>query len=93
MNFPGPRGKLALSVYPSPASGSFTVDYTLPVDGRISISLYDLSGRRVATLLDEETAAGRHELTYDASPLLPGVYLVHFDTDAGSLTRRVVVAR
>jgi hypothetical protein len=93
VTFPGAARELSLSVYPSPASGSFTVDYTLPQDGRVKISLYDLSGRRVATVFDGETTAGRHELACDASMLPPGVYLVHFDTHAGSLTRRVVITR
>jgi len=93
VTFPGAARELSLSVYPSPASGSFTVDYTLPQDGSVTIALYDLSGRRVATVFDGETTAGRHELACDASMLPPGVYLVHFDTHAGSLTRRVVITR
>jgi hypothetical protein len=93
VTFPGSAGKITLAVYPSPASGSFTVDYTLPVDGEVTISLYDLSGRRVTTLLDENVTFGRHEFTYDTSALPPGVYLAHLSTDAGVLTRRVVITR
>ncbi|MCX7021608.1 MAG: T9SS type A sorting domain-containing protein, partial [bacterium] len=93
VTFPGAAREIDLAVYPSPASGSFTIDYTLPGDGRVSISLYDLSGRRIATVLDGEMTAGRHDFSYDASALPPGVYLVRLATDSGSLTRRVVVAR
>ncbi len=91
--FSGPAREISLSVYPSPASGAFTVDYTLPENGRISISLYDLSGRRVSTVFDGETAAGRQAFSVDAAALPPGVYLVYLDADAGTLTRRVVIAR
>ncbi|OGD72503.1 MAG: hypothetical protein A2Y64_03135 [Candidatus Coatesbacteria bacterium RBG_13_66_14] len=80
-------------MYPSPSSGSFTVDYTLPENGRINISLYDLSGRRIATVFEGEMAAGRHEFSFDASTLPPGVYLARMATDSGTLTRRVVVTR
>jgi len=93
VTFPGAARELSLSVYPSPASGSFTVDYTLPVDGPITIALYDLSGRRVATVLDGEMTAGRHDDSYDASALPPGVYLARLSTDAGSLTERLVITR
>jgi len=93
VSIPEPARELALAVYPSPASGSFSVDYTLPVDGRVVIALYDLSGRRIATVLDGETTAGRHDVSYDASLLPPGVYLACLATDSGTLTRRVVVAR
>jgi len=93
LTFPGAARELALSVYPSPASGSFTVDYTLPKEGPITISLYDLSGRRIATVLDGEMTAGRHDISCDASLLPPGVYLARLTTDSGTLTRRVVIAR
>ncbi len=93
VTFPGSTRELALSVYPSPATDSMTIDYTLPEDGPVTILLYDLSGRRVSTLLDENVTAGRHELSYDASTLPPGVYLTHLETDTGTLTRRVVITR
>ena len=93
VTFPGAARELALSVYPSPAADSLTVDYTLPGDGEVTISLYDLSGRRVSTLFDGETAAGRHDISCDASALTPGVYLVYLDSCVGTLTRRVVIAR
>ena len=93
VNFPGAARELTLSIYPSPASGLFTVDYTLPENGSITIALYDLSGRRVTTVLDGEMAAGRHDISYDTSALPPGVYLARLATDSGTLTRRVVIAR
>ncbi len=93
VSVPEPAHELALSAYPNPASVSFTVDYTLPVDGRVTISLYDLSGRRIATVFDGEMTAGRHDISYNASALPPGVYLAHLDTDSGSLTQRLVIAR
>jgi len=93
VSFPGAAGSISLSVYPSPASGTFTIDYTLPENGRISISLYDLSGRRITTVYDGETAAGRQVFSFDASTLTSGMYLVHLATEAGSLTKRLVVAR
>jgi hypothetical protein len=93
VTFPGPARELALSVYPSPAAGALTVAFTLPEAGRVTVALYDLSGRHVATVYDGETAAGRHEASGDVSALTPGVYLARLETDAGTLTRRLVVAR
>jgi hypothetical protein len=90
---PGVSGELSLSIYPNPSSGAFTVAYTLPEDSRISISIYDLSGRRVATVFDGETTAGRHDISWETSTLPPGVYLVYLDYGAGALTSRVVIAR
>jgi hypothetical protein len=93
VNFPGPVCELALSVHPNPATDSVTFDYTLPEEGRVTIALYDLAGRRVDTLVDAERSAGRHEYVYDASVLPPSVYLVHLETETGILTRRLVITR
>jgi hypothetical protein len=93
VNFPGPARELALDVYPSPAADLIMIDYTLPEGASVTLALYDLAGRRVDTLVDAETTAGRHEFVYDASALLPGVYLAHLVTETATLTRRVVIAR
>jgi len=89
----GSARQIVLDVYPSPASASLSVEFTLLEAGRVTVALYDLSGRRVTTVYDGETTAGRHDTSYDASLLPPGVYLARLTTDSGSLTRRVVVAR
>ncbi|MCX7022195.1 MAG: T9SS type A sorting domain-containing protein, partial [bacterium] len=67
--------------------------YSLPADGRVVLSVYDLSGRRVATLVDSELTAGRHEATWNCGEVPSGVYLYRLETAAGSLTQRLVVSR
>jgi hypothetical protein len=93
VTFTGGARELSLAVYPSPAADSVTIEYTLPEGGRVTVALYDLSGRRVATLVDTDQTSGRHGFVYDASALSPGVYLAHLETETGNLTRRLVVAR
>jgi len=94
--WPGPDAdRLTLyTPYPCPATDRVTLSYYLPEGTRnVELSLYDLSGRRIATLLDGPGAVGRNELAWDASTLPPGVYLVRLVADTGALTRRVVIAR
>jgi hypothetical protein len=87
-------GELALlAPYPSPVTSASTLCYNLPSDGRATLTVYDLAGRRVDTLVDSEMTSGRHEVTWDASALSAGVYLVLLDTDSGRAHRRLVVAR
>jgi hypothetical protein len=93
VTFPGSARELDLAVYPSPAADALTVAVTLPEAGRVAVALYDLSGRRVATVYDGQTAAGRHEVSCDVSALSPGVYLARLESDAGTLIRRVVITR
>jgi len=91
----GPRTReVALAhPWPSPASGAVNVRFDLPEAGRAEVSVYDLAGRRVATLVEGDLAGGRHETSWDASGASPGVYLVLLDTDSGRAHRRLVVAR
>jgi len=79
--------------YPQPADGRVHFDFTVPEDGRVELVVYDLAGRRVATVLNTDTTAGRHEVVWDCSAASSGVYLVRLSAPAGVLTTRVVVAR
>ncbi|MCX7020894.1 MAG: T9SS type A sorting domain-containing protein, partial [bacterium] len=62
-------------------------------DGRAVLSIYDLSGRRVATPVDSELTAGRHEVAWSCAEIPSGVYLYRLETAAGSLTNRLVIGR
>ncbi len=87
---------LALSLsepYPSPASDAVTLAFTLPDTGPVELTVYDLAGRRVATVLNAETTAGRHEVSWSCGEIPSGVYLYRLETSAGSLTRRLVISR
>ena len=55
--------------------------------------MYDLSGRRVASLVNSDLAAGRHEVSWSCADVGSGVYLYRLETNSGSITRRLVVAR
>jgi hypothetical protein len=81
------------AAYPSPSREAVSFVYSIPEDGRVVLSVYDISGRRVATLVDSELTAGRHEATWSCGEVPSGVYLYKLETDAGSLTRRCVVGR
>jgi hypothetical protein len=81
------------AAYPSPSREAVNIAYSLPEDGRVVLSVYDLSGRRVAVPLDGELTAGRHEVTWSCADVPSGVYLYKLETDAGSLTGRCVIGR
>jgi len=90
-----PKGMvLSLSEpYPSPATDVVTIAFTLPEDGSVELAVYDLSGRRVATLVEGDLTAGRHEATWNCGEVPSGVYLYRLETATGTLSRRTVVAR
>lgn len=60
--------------YPNPFNPSTIIEYQLPVDGRVTLKVYDVLGREVRTLVDDSKAAGRYETRFDASSLASGIY-------------------
>jgi hypothetical protein len=87
------RGFTLAQSYPNPADGLIRIEYELPEAGAVELAVYDLAGRRVATLHSGEQTAGRHTVSWNAAEAAPGVYLYRLSADEGSLTRRLVVDR
>ncbi|MBD3399844.1 MAG: M6 family metalloprotease domain-containing protein [Candidatus Coatesbacteria bacterium] len=79
-----------LAVYPNPARGPLSVEFELAAAGEIELALYDLAGRRLATLAAGHYAAGRHTLGCDPG-LSAGLYLLRLRTADQTLQRRLVV--
>ncbi len=80
----------------TPAGGTLRLALRLPVAGRARVSVFDLGGRRVATLMDEHAAAGEHALRWDGrgtagGRLGAGVYLLRLEAAGHAETRRVVL--
>jgi hypothetical protein len=79
--------------WPNPADNSVSVAFSLPEAQRVSLSVYDLAGRRVTTLSEGELPAGRHAVSWDCAGEASGVYLMRLETAGEALSRRVVVGR
>lgn len=60
--------------YPNPFNPSTKIDYDLPYDGKVSILLYDISGREVANLVNEVKTAGYYTATFNGANLASGMY-------------------
>ena len=93
---PEPAG-VALAVGPNPAGTSAALRLTLAEGSDVTVVVYDLLGRVVATPLQGALPAGEHRATLDVGALAPGVYVVRAtaNTRAGAVvqTARLTVAR
>ena len=63
--------------YPNPFNPTTTIEFTLPEDGHVRLAVYDVRGRLVSTLIDEDRRAGvYHQAVFVANNLASGTYLV-----------------
>jgi len=61
--------------FPNPFNPSTKIRYSLPLDGFVTLKVFDVLGREVATIVDEHKIAGRYELLFNGSQLASGVYI------------------
>jgi hypothetical protein len=60
--------------YPNPSNPRSRIDYEIPLDGKITISVYDILGQEVMKLTDESKTAGYYSVEFDGSQLSSGIY-------------------
>lgn len=68
--------------YPNPFNPSTIIKFTLPETEIVTLKIYDVTGKEVAVLLDEEKSAGLHSIEFDASGLASGTY--YYKLQAGN---------
>jgi hypothetical protein len=74
---------------PNPATGPQHIGFTLPREADVDVSVFDVAGRCVATLVHGNVAAGAHETEW-RGPVPAGVYLVKYRHPGGVTTARLV---
>ncbi len=62
--------------YPNPFNPTTTLNFAIPVDNEVTLSIYNLQGREVSTLIDANMEAGYHSVVWDANSYASGVYFV-----------------
>ena len=65
----------SLTIYPNPVSGQATLTYSIPSSNEVSITILNLLGQQVKTLMSSpDLKAGTYHITIDASSFNPGIY-------------------
>lgn len=88
-----PQGYRLDANHPNPFNPGTRLSFNMPATGYASLTVFDLQGREVATLLDGMVEAGNHELSFDASNLASGSYIYTLKSDFGQVSRRMTLLR
>ena len=89
----GPVATRLLPPAPNPATGAVRLGFVLETAADVRLSVVDVLGREVATVLDGPRAAGRYDVRVETGRLAPGTYLVRLATEAEVVSTPVTVVR
>ncbi|MCL4511930.1 MAG: YCF48-related protein [Bacteroidetes bacterium] len=79
--------------YPNPFNPTTTIGYQLPLNNFVTLKIYDILGREIATLVNGRETAGMHTVTFDASKLPSGVYFYRLEAGAYHDTKKVLLLK
>ena len=79
--------------YPNPFNPTTTISYSVTTRSLVSLTVFDLLGRHVATLANETMSPGAYQVTWDATMVAGGVYYCRLEADGQSQTKKLVLLK
>ena len=88
-----PNGYALDQNYPNPFNPTTNINYSLQNAGHVTLKVYDMTGREIATLINGRMNAGAHTVTFNASNLSSGVYIYALEANGVRLTNRMTLIK
>jgi hypothetical protein len=92
-DFPQPASIQLGQNHPNPFTGQTLIPFYLPTMTQFRLAVYDVMGREVATVAEEEFAAGQHELGFNANELPVGTYILKLTAGSETVTRTMILTK
>jgi hypothetical protein len=88
-------GSAKVSASPNPFTDELTIDYNLPEDTHVNLAIYDLNGRLIRSLVNENQTEGSHRVVWDAmnsngNNLHNGIYLIKIESASGIQIEKII---
>lgn len=88
-----PAGYFLSQNYPNPFNASTLIKYQLPVSTHLTLKIFNMLGKEVATLVDSFQPAGNYNLLFDAQELTAGIYFYQLQTAAFTQTKKMLLLK
>lgn len=75
--------------YPNPFNPSTRIDFSIPMETNVKISVYNLIGQKIAEVVNSKFAAGNHSVDFNASKLSSGIYLYKIEAENFTSTKKM----
>ena len=79
--------------YPNPFNAQTEIHYTMPYESHVKITVFNLLGQAIKTLVDQVQPAGIHQVVWDATEAPTGVYFYRIKTQGFVQTRKMMLAK
>jgi hypothetical protein len=88
-----PKTFLLEQNYPNPFNPSTTIRYQLPVASEVKLEVYDVLGKKIATLVNERQSAGSYQVVWNASGLSSGTYFYRLQAGTFTQTKKMILVK
>jgi hypothetical protein len=88
-----PKNFTLFQNYPNPFNPTTTIEYDLPKASQVKIEIYNLLGKKIKTILDENKDAGNHKFVFNSNNLASGVYFFRIQAGKYSNSKKMILLR
>lgn len=88
-----PSEYFLLQNFPNPFNPSTTIKFNVPERSAVALKVYDVLGKEVATLLNEEKSEGSYEVEFDGSDLTSGIYFYRLQASGFVETKKMILLK
>ena len=79
--------------FPNPFNSTTSIQYSIPKLGQTKLSVYNISGREVAVLVDQQMEAGYHQINWNAADMPSGLYFARLQNGGSVTNKRLVLIK
>jgi beta-glucosidase len=79
--------------YPNPFNPTTTINYSIPQNDFVKLSIYDMLGKEIETLVDEEKPAGNHRVDFNGSKLSSGIYFYQLNAGLYMMIKKMILLK
>jgi hypothetical protein len=79
--------------YPNPFNPNTNIKFEIPKDGMVKLTVFDVSGREVEAVVNEQLSAGTYSVDFNASRLSTGVYFYRLETEGFTDTKKMILVK
>jgi len=79
--------------FPNPFNPSTKINFSIPVEGFVTLDVYNAIGQKVASLVNETKTAGNYSVDFDASSLTSGIYFYKISTGNFTETKKMILMK